>query len=472
MAIIASILTIITIASCLMMFLIRREQKVALLVMGTMTLTLVSVPVIPLHKANLLLPMFFLLSEWKSLILHIKKIWSTPYLRTALAIVLLSTIVCAFTTTYTKPWSIIQGELIFKYFALAYAFMAVKDERSLKPVLKISIYCLIALTLFGILNYIDRSAELVNELTKGKTNWVYNVEWGDYYSERARFRVQSMFKSPFDYGYICAAVLMLHIHAWYKQMESKNEFILAVACCAFGIITCGCRIVWVGALFSVICYYMWSFRLGRNMVMGIVGVVVIVLSYNFIPAVEKKVNSVTDIFVENSETGGSSIAMRTMQFVMTLKYVEGHEFLGRGKGYFTTEIWNADVDQRTREASGLEGMESVIMGYILERGYFGLTLWITFYLIIFLYFHRHKQKNNKLITGLGVSILSLYLVFAIGTGELGSVYPTMLLLGITMKMIESKKRRLMLYAVLRRLMKRKKLTRRQQLIVILKAISR
>lgn len=438
MAIIASILIIITLASCLMMFFIRREQKVALLVMGTMTLTLVSVPVIPLHKANLLLPMFFLLSEWRTLILHIKKICNTPYLRIALAIVLLSTIVCAFTTTYMKPWIVIRGELIFKYFALCYAFMAVKDERSLKPILKISIYSLIALTFFGILNYIDRSADLVNELTKGKTNFIYDVEYGSFYSERDRFRVQSMFKSPFDYGYICAATLILHIHAWYQKLENNNAFKMAVICCAFGIITCGCRTVWVGVLFSVICYNMWSFRLGRNMTFGIVAVYFFILLYIFIPTVEEKVNSVTDIFEENSETGGSSIAMRSTQFAMTLYYVEGDELFGKGKGYFTSEIWNPDVDESQRAETGLEGMESVIFGYILERGFFGLTLWITFNLIVFIYFRRHKQKK-KMLTGLGASILTLYLVFSVGTGELGSVYPTMLLLGIVIKAVESSK---------------------------------
>lgn len=438
MAIIALILEVITIVSCLMMFFIRREQKVALLVMGTMTLTLISLPVIPLHKANFLLPAFFLLSEWKLLIHHIKKIWSMPSLRFAFSILIISTIVCAFTTTYTKSWKVIQAELFFKYFALVYAFMAVKNERSLKPILRMSIYCLIALTFFGILNYIDRSAELVNELTKGKTNWIYDIEFGNLYSERFRFRVQSMFKSPFDYGYICAAIMMLHIHAWYKQMERKRSFVVAMICCSFGIITCGCRIVWVGALFSVICYYIWSFKLSRNMILGIIGVIAMILSYNFIPAVEKKVNTLTDVFVEDSESGGSSIAMRTTQFAMTLYYVEGNELLGRGKGYFTSEIWNPDVDEVQRKETGLEGMESVIMGYILERGYFGLALWAVFIFILFSYFRKNKERN-KMLTGLGASILTLYLVFSIGTGELNSVYPTMLLLGFTIKAVEANK---------------------------------
>lgn len=405
---------------------------------GTMILTLVNVPYMPLHKANFLLPTFFLLSEGKSLTFHIKKIWEIPSLRYAFIILLISTAVCAFTTTYTKPWSIIRGELIFKYFALAYAFMAVKDELSLKPILRMSVYCLIALTFFGVLNYIDRSAELVNELTKGQINWVYDVDWGDYYSERARFRVQSMFKSPFDYGYICAAILMLHIHAWYRHLESKQTFILTLICCSFGIIACGCRTVLVSAVLSIACYQMWAFRPNRSLMYGTIAASLMLLSYITIPAVEEKINSLTDIFTEDSETGGSSIAMRTTQFLMTLYYVEGDELFGMGKGFFTSEIWNPDVNQSLREGTGLQGMESVILGYILERGYFGLTLWAAFYLSIFLYFYRN-QHDSKALTGLGVSLLVLYLIFSIGTGELGSVYPTMLLFGFVIKAIESAK---------------------------------
>lgn len=438
MAIIALILKVITLASCLMMFFIRREQKVALLVMGTMTLTLVSVPAIPLHKANFLLPAFFLLSEWRSLTFHIKSLWRMPSLRLAFIILFISTAVCAFTTTYTKPWSVIQGELIFKYFALCYAFMAVKDEHSIKPILKISLYCLIVLTFFGILNYINRSAELVNELTKGTENWVYDVEWGDYYSGRARFRVQSMFKSPFDYGYICAALLTLHLHGWYRHLESKQAFIISLICCSFGILTCGCRTVLVSAIMSLACYQMWAFRPNRSLMYGTIAASLMLLSYITIPAVEEKFNSLTDIFEEDSETGGSSIAMRTTQFLMTFYYVEGDELLGKGKGFFASEIWNPDVDQSLREGTGLQGMESVILGYILERGYFGLILWATFYLVIFLYFYRN-QHNNKSLTGLGVSLLVLYLIFSIATGELGSVYPTMLLLGFVIKAVETGK---------------------------------
>lgn len=458
---------IVTLVCCGLMFFVKREWKAALLVMGAMTLTLVYVPGIPLHKANLLLQVAFLLSEWKSLPQHFNRLRHVPYLWIPLLIVTISALLAALTSQYEGIKGIIQSELLFKYFALAYAFWAVKNEKSLKPVLQVSLYCLIVLTAFGALNYIQKNAMFVNALTEGKTSMIQeDVSLGDVYTESSRFRVQSMFKSAFDYGYICTALLILHLHGWYRGLEGKIAFAIALACCSFGILICGCRIVWVSAIFSIACYSMWVFQMNRNVMYGMIAMILMIMSYATIPAVEDKVNKVTDVFVEGSETGGSSISLRMSQYMYVLVYTEGNEWLGLGKGY-----WVHSYAEDKESVSGLYGVESVILQNLLEQGIIGLILWATFYSIIFFYFWRNRTKR-KAITGLGASTLTLCLVYSIGTGELGSVYPTMLLLGMTMKMIESKKRRLMLYAVLRRIMKRKKLTRRQQLIVILKALSR
>ena len=457
---------IVTLVCCGLMFFVKREWKAAMLVMGAMTLTLVDIPGIPLHNANLLLQAAFLLSEWRDIPRYFNRLRYTPYLWIPLLIVTFSALLATLTSPYTGIKETLKSELLFKYFTLAYAFWAVKDEKSLKPILQVSLYCLIALTFFGVLNYITKSADFVNALTEGRTSMHRDVALGDAYTESVRFRVQSMFNHPFDYGYICAAMLLLHLHGWYRHLESKRDFMIAIVCCSFGILICGSRTVWMSAALSIACYSMWAFQLSRNVLYGIFAMMLMILSYLTIPAVEEKVNQVTDIFAENRETEGSSIELRMSQYGYVLIHIEGNEWLGLGKGY-----WEHTYVKDRESIRGLYGVESVILQTLLERGIIGLILWATFYSIIFFYFWRNRTKR-KAITGLGASTLTLYLVYSIGTGELGSVYPTMLLLGMTMKMIESKKRRLMLYAVLRRIMKRKKLTRRQQLIVILKALSR
>lgn len=457
---------IVTLVCCGLMFYVKREWKAAMLIMGAMTLTLVNIPVIPLHKANLLLQVAFLLSEWRDMPRHFNRLRNAPYLWIPLLTVSFSALLAALTSPYTSIKETMEYELLFKYFAIAYAFWAVKNEKSLKPVLQVSSYCLMVLTFFGVLNYIDKSAMFVNALTEGQTSAIQEgVALGDVYTD-SRFRVQSMFLYSFDYGFICAAILLLHLHGWYRHLESKTKFIIAIACCTFGILTCGCRTVWVSAALAIACYYMWAFQLSRNVMYGIVAMMLMMFSYLTIPAVEEKVNQVTDFFAENSETSGSSFQLRMSQYMTVAIHIEGHEWLGQGKGYWE-HIYTEDLES----VSGLYGVESVILQTLLERGIIGLLLWAAFYTIIFLYFWRNRKKRKKL-TGLGVSILTLYLFFSIGTGELGSVYPTMLMLGMTMKMIESKERRLKLKAILRIITRRKKLTRRQQLFVILKAISR
>ena len=424
---------IVTLVCCGLMFYVKREWKAAMLIMGAMTLTLVNIPVIPLHNANFLLQVAFLLSEWRDIPRHFNRLRNAPYLWIPLLTVSFSALLAALTSPYTSIKETIEYELLFKYFAIAYAFWAVKDEKSLKPILQVSLYCLIVLTFFGLLNYIDKNAMFVNAVTEGRTTRYGDVALGDIYTESDRFRVQSMFQYAFDYGYICAAILLLHLHGWYRHLESKKEFIIAIACCIFGILTCECRIVWVSALLSIACYSMWVFQLSRNVMYAIVIVILIIIAYNTVPAVEEKVNKVTDVFVEKNEVEGSSIEMRMAQYAYVLIYTEGNEWLGLGKGY-----WFYSYTVNPDSVRDLLGIESVILQNLLERGIIGLVLWAAFYTIIFLYLGRNR-KRRKALTGLGASVLVLYLIFSIGTGELGSVYPTLLLLGFVIKAVESGK---------------------------------
>jgi O-antigen ligase len=116
-------------------------------------------------------------------------------------------------------------------------------------------------------------------------------------------------------------------------------------------------------------------------------------------------NMLTDAFAEKSETEGSSIQLRISQFIHVLSYTKGHELLGLGHGY-----WAYNLTEDLESIEGLFGIESVILQYLLERGYIGLILWALFYAILFRYFWKNRKKVRTL-TGLGASILTAYLIF-------------------------------------------------------------
>ena len=173
---------LVTLVCCGLMFYVKREWKAAMLVMGAMTLTLVDTSAIPLHKANFLLQVAFVVSEWRNQQHYFNRLRDMPYIWIPLLIVTISALLAALTSQYTGITDTIKTELLFKYFSLAYAFWAVKNEKSLKPVLQVSLYCLIVLTVFGVLNFIDKSAMFVNALTEGRTsNTIEGVNMGDIY---------------------------------------------------------------------------------------------------------------------------------------------------------------------------------------------------------------------------------------------------------------------------------------------------
>lgn len=436
---------IVTIICCCLMFVVRRETKAALLVMGAMTLTLVEVPGVPLYKANLLLQVSFLVSEWDQLLRHIMLLRKRPWLAGLLLLACFTALLAALTSPYVGVFSFLRSELLFKYFALAYAFWAVRGEKSLEPMLRVTLCCLIVLTIVGVINYLSRSAYVVNALTAGRTSTVYeDIALGDVYTESSRFRVQSLFRSPFDYGYTCLLILLLHLYAWHRRMENWQMFAVAMVCSLFGIITCECRVVWISSILSVGFFYLWSFPLNRNVVIGILAIFLFIISYSTIGVVERKVDKLTDIFKENPRVSGSSINLRMAQFKMTLRLIEGQEALGRGQGYFS-KSWANDIGN----VEGLQGLESVVFHHLLERGVIGFVLWVVFYAWLFYVFWRDR-KRYMLLTGLGLSILIAYLSFAVGTGELRSVYPTLLLLGVVLKVLEHKKkiRKLVLLLIL------------------------
>ena len=105
---------IVTLVSCGLMFYVKREWKAALLVMGAMTLTLVNIPGVPLQKANILLQVAFLLSEWNQLQEHAKRLWRMPYLVGLLLLVSVSALLAALTSQYTSITETIKSELLFK----------------------------------------------------------------------------------------------------------------------------------------------------------------------------------------------------------------------------------------------------------------------------------------------------------------------------------------------------------------------
>ena len=429
----------------LIMFKVRKEYKIALLVLGSMIFTLVEVPGIPFRSANYLLSIAFLLSELQNIRKYIRQskgtvVWKIAGL--AVLMVILVLLNSPHLRDFTSIRGFVFGELFFKYFAILYAFWSYRDEVSLYPTLKLTKIGVVILTLFGIVNLITQNALFLEEIYKGveEVGLRSGDEMGAMFTDQDRFRVQSMFYNPFDYGYICILTLLLHIYAYSKKLENKRSLMLVAVCSLFGIVTCGCRTVFFCAVFGVIAYILIAFNPRRSFKIMTAALFLGFIVYLTFPAVNEKVNNTLSMFDPNYKEHGSSLDMRYFQYAAVLYHVQDNPLFGMGHQYFLIDLGWEDGFKGLRD-DRLYGLEGVTMSYILERGFVGLFIYLVIYISLVMYCLKNKNVDRKL-SALGISILAVYLLFANMTGELKSVYPTLLLLGLTIGLMETKKSKL------------------------------
>lgn len=425
---------------CVLMFFLKKEYKIAIVFLSSIIFTLVIVPT-PFYKATTLIATCFLLSEIphiSSFIRNSKKsiIWKITGI--VVVSVVISIIMSPHLNNSHDIVMYIRDELFAKYLIIIYAFWAYKDDKSLKPTLKLSFIGLIILTLFGILNYITKNADFVSEMMSGivsNAKGANGNDAGSYYTFADRFRVQAMFANPFDYGYICLLILLIHLYGYNRHLEKLKSFIIVLICSLFGIISCGCRTILFCFMISISIYLLLALKPQKYLRILLVIIFLIPLSYQTIPAVQEQTDKMLSIFNENSQVTGSSLEMRSLQYATVMFYIQDSPWFGRGIGFFGIDLGWGNGQIVDKDLAGLEG---VVMSKLLEEGFIGLILYLSYYIILIVYLLK-KRKESRETSALGISIIALYLTFANMTGELLSVFPSLLCIGYVLKVLDNDK---------------------------------
>ncbi len=433
-------LVYLAVVICMMaMFKVSRAYKIAIIILTEMVFLLVKVPYIPYGMANYVVPLAFIASE----IPHLGKLLASAKGKIVwklLILVLFSTLIAFIFSPHLHDLTAFRGyfrsNILFSYFLLIYSYWCYSGENSLKPTLKITYYAMIFITIMGVINFITMKAGWI-ELVAGNREMAGEKtaeELATRFMEEDRFRNQSVFPFAFDYGFCCIAILLLHIYAYSRKLESKKVFLLVLGCCLFGIFTCGCRTVLFSAIIGLICYFAMANTIGRILKITAIAIPLLIFSYEFIPYFNKQVDSMMTMFDEKETMGGSSIESRMLQYAAVGYYIQDDMMFGRGIGFYSIDL-NGSAAASERVDGDLQGLEGVTSSYLLERGIVGLALYLLFWLWMFFYFRRKKNVAPKLVA-LGCSLITAYLVFAIMTGELNSLLFVLPLLGYVLKTLD------------------------------------
>ena len=389
----------------------------------------------------------FFITELKYLKYDFCKIKKNIVAKT-LFIVLLSNFICFLTSPHI--FGSISGikdflqKIISCDLLIVYSYLSFRTRKQLRFFYRILFYCLILLTFFAILNFITHSSNFVNYAINGNISNASQMleQYGDKYIESERFRVQAMFANPFDYGYVCVVYMCVELYAYFRKIQERKYSYIAFACCLFGIFTCGCRTVitcFFIAIFSFSAFI--SSRNVKRIAYLSSSLLVLVLLYNTIPFLHDKMDLMFSVLSDQSgeKVGGSSVYLRQQQINAVMSYVKDSLLFGRGGGFFSIDLDFSKGISNMKDGR-LMGLEGIYMEYLLERGLVGLFLWILYYILLLFYFYK-KRFKDKYGSAVGITIIIVYVSFACMTGQLLSLYPTLLLLGLLLKILDSKKKK-------------------------------
>ena len=423
------------------MFRLSREYKVAILLLSSICLDAVVLKFVPFGGSQYILSHCFILSEISYIRQYVKTFKKTIIYPLLLIVIVAAVVLLMNSPHYngnlTGILRLFIVELTGKYFAICYAFVSILSMNNMKPILKVSYYGLLILTAFGVLNLIIGRAWFIDTIGTHMTVAENLTDLGGKFTNSERFRVQAMFFSPFDYGYICNLLLLLQLWGYVKKLVSKQQFYISAVCSIFGVLFCGCRTNILCFVIGIIVFVYYAYSMKQWIRYAMMGFFLCVIVYSTVPVIQEKVDQTMTAFDINSQTSGSSIDMRLLQYTAVLYHIRNHELFGRGLGFFNIDMGWGESQAASLVDKDLYGLEGVVMSYLLERGIIGLLLYLSFYATILYFLYRHRI-TDKQTSAFGLCLVFVYLAFANMTGELGSVFPTLLLLGCCIKLIYCK----------------------------------
>lgn len=284
--------------------------------------------------------------------------------------------------------------------------------------------------IYGVFNYITKSNpyDLLIQSTYKSTSFF------SYYANDIRFRINSTTAHPIYYGYLLGTIIIYILAYLYNKGETNKTTIITLSLLIINLLLTNSRTPLVVFIIGLIALSFFSLSIQKKLQNILLLTLLSLVSYSFIPFVQEQVDNSLDIFITGgTKSDGSSMEMRNTQLLASLDQFNKSPIRGNGLSYIEEDLgWNnknKDVD------SDFAGFESYIFQLLIEQGLIGIIITFALFLSIYRFFIKNMH-SFKLLSGLGVSILSMFIIFSTGTGTLGSWTITMGLLGVIIKTIE------------------------------------
>jgi len=334
------------------------------------------------------------------------------------------------------------SELISTVLLLFLGYFVIHTKSDILRIAKPIFITTLVIALVGVYNWITQTNpyyELVINTYLDNRSVQYQSFLRNLIADSGRYRASSTFNHSFNYGYASCLLSLFSFSIYLIHKPLKKLALFATFAGLIGVVLCFSRTILLCAFISFTILFLFS-TTQRKKIYLFFGVIFIGLSsYYGIPAVKESVDNTTDIFITGgSNTRGSSVGMRVIQFYGAYKYLMQSPIRGNGYDYINKELgWANPAGKRANK--DMFGFESIIYVLMIEQGLIGLITKFIFFVLLCIYFFK-KRKINKVIANLGFAIVILFLSFSMATGALGAWPITMLFTGLIIKTLELQER--------------------------------
>lgn len=299
-----------------------------------------------------------------------------------------------------------------KYFIINFLYLmvlqhAIKSMKDIKIIIEGIIFVGLAISLLAIYEVIKHDNPILDfvyfntpsGLIEGKMFYVPpSVSYsGDMQMRYGGVRAYSFFHIHIFFGVTCVILLYTLMYFWHNASsifsKYKTLYLISMGFLILGTFLSNSKTPLLGLFIVVLSFVQLKQIFNLKIVLGLVCCITIIIIY--FPNYLVNLTALVDDNIAQ-EGGGSSVAMRMMQFTTAFELFLKSPLWGYG-------IAGPEVSSYVK--SQILGLESSWLQVPIQRGLIGLFLYI--YLYIFIYNKLKKSMNKKQLIGLMCSFLAM-----------------------------------------------------------------
>lgn len=223
-------------------------------------------------------------------------------------------------------------------------------------------------------------------------------------------RISGVFPHPMTNGLFLSFSLIFILSKVVDNYIGKNTktiYLFFVPFIFLAIFVIGVRSA-IGATVVGVGVYFVMQRRFKLLIYALIGGGLFFVVLQQIPGMEDFIKSMFDS--QSSKVSGSSLEMRIAQFNGALDEIKSNPLFGKGYG------WTKYYHNLRGDHPVLLAFESIIYIILCEDGFVGMAFWIIMLMLYYSNVKKHFQRNYASIL---ISLMVVYIAYAIITGEYG-----------------------------------------------------